>query len=239
MNSVNKKIEKKKDYKLYIFVLQIISSLVIILVALYLRFFGGNLYNKVSNKFKNEINKTTSVDEVIEEKEKIINKKSVSNKKEKNNNKSTDKNSIAKLQVIPVNTVSENLNSLIWPVVNGTVTSNFGCREDPILNNNSFHSGIDISVNIGTNVFCAFNGVVKEINYNESYGKYIVIKHSKNFETLYAHCSKILLNKGDNVAKGDIIALSGNSGRTTGPHLHFEVIINGVKVDPLNYLTEK
>lgn len=234
---------KEKDYKLNIFILQIISCALILIFALFLRFFGGDLYKKLSNTFKKEISEKTSVSQVLD------NKKDDNDRVEKNEEKidseetedvelEIEENEL--LRIVPVNAsvANKNANSLIWPINNGTITSRFGDREDPFFGNSEYHQGLDIAVPIGTNIKSVFDGVIKSTGNSESYGYYIIIKHSDNFETLYAHCSVICGRIGEKVSQGTVIAKSGNSGRSTGPHLHFETKINGKRVNPLEYLTE-
>ncbi len=126
---------------------------------------------------------------------------------------------------------SDTHNSLIWPV-NGTVTSEFGGRSDPINGAASNHGGIDIAVNTGTPVAAALPGIVEKAETNPFYGNYIIINHSKNVKTLYGHCSNLAVKAGQKVSAGETIAYSGSTGRSTGPHLHFEIRIGGKKTDP-------
>lgn len=108
----------------------------------------------------------------------------------------------------------------------GEINSEFGYRR------NRFHYGIDVDLNIGDNVLASFEGVVRIAKYDPTYGKVVVIRHQNGLETLYAHLSKIEVQLGDYVQAGDIIALGGNTGRSTGPHLHFEVRYLGEPIDP-------
>lgn len=102
----------------------------------------------------------------------------------------------------------------------------------------SGHRGVDLSAKVGTPIYAADGGVVQAVyKKNYGYGYHIIISHGNGYSTLYAHLSKIKVSVGDKVAKGQVIALSGNTGRTTGPHLHFEIRINGVQVNPTPYIT--
>ncbi|MFW5710002.1 MAG: M23 family metallopeptidase [Bacteroidota bacterium] len=118
------------------------------------------------------------------------------------------------------------------PVNKGRKTSGFGVRRDPIQHDKRFHSGIDIACPIGTRISAARNGKVIFSGYSGGYGKLVIIKHSRNYCTYYGHLNKILVKKGDTVATGQKIAISGNTGRTTGPHLHFEVRKYEKPIDP-------
>ena len=111
------------------------------------------------------------------------------------------------------------------PLVETVVTSHFGYRIHPITNTKKFHQGIDLRAQIGTEVYATADGIVKKVHkYNTgSFGRLVVISHNYGFETAYAHLRKINLEPGDVVKKGDLIGLSGNSGRSNAPHLHYEV----------------
>lgn len=116
--------------------------------------------------------------------------------------------------------------------VNGEVTSPFGDRVDPVTNKYSLHTGTDFSAVVGTQVKSAITGTVIEVKKsNVSLGNHVKIKNA-DIVTVYAHCSEIKVSEGDKVSQGDVIALSGNTGKTSGPHLHFEVLKDGRYVDP-------
>ena len=119
---------------------------------------------------------------------------------------------------------------------NGEITSNFGYRNAPTAGASSYHRGLDIAVPANSDIAAADGGKVSYAGYNSSYGYYVKILHGDGRYTLYAHLNGYYVQKGQSVNKGDVIALSGSTGVSTGPHLHFEVIENGVNVDPLPYL---
>ena len=126
-----------------------------------------------------------------------------------------------------------------WPLeVAGTITSYFGWREDPFTGKAAYHNGIDIGVESGTPILAAAGGVVTIANGTDSYGGgwgyYVKIGHKGGYETLYAHCSAIAVRAGDSVKQGQIIGFVGNTGRSKGPHLHWELYQNGICIDPLN-----
>lgn len=112
------------------------------------------------------------------------------------------------------------------PVKNGVITSGFGPRDG------GTHLGIDIAADAGSNIVPAMPGKVKFSGENSSYGKYILIDHGSNIETRYAHCEKLLVKEGDIVTYSQPIALVGSTGDSTGPHVHFELILSGVCYDP-------
>lgn len=117
------------------------------------------------------------------------------------------------------------------PTSRGYITSPFGPRSL------GYHNGIDIGIPSGTEVYAADGGTVKYSGYKGTYGKLIIINHGANTETRYAHNSVLKVKSGENVFKGQLIALSGNTGRSTGPHLHFEVRINNNPVNPKKYVS--
>lgn len=118
----------------------------------------------------------------------------------------------------------------------GTIGINgFGMREHPILGINKMHEGIDIITDVGTKVLAAGNGIISYIGLRGGYGLAVEIEHQSGYKTVYAHLSSVLVSEGQKVARGKVIALTGNSGLSTGPHLHYEVHHEGVKLDPLQF----
>ncbi len=120
--------------------------------------------------------------------------------------------------------------TFIKPITGGRFTSGFGKRWGRM------HEGVDWATPTGTAVKASSNGTVVSAGWSNGYGYCVTIKHANGLQTRYGHLSKILVSSGDKVSQGDKIALSGNTGRSTGPHLHFEIIVNGSQVNPLNYL---
>lgn len=126
-----------------------------------------------------------------------------------------------------------------WPLaVDGTITSRFGTRKDPISGEIKTHGGTDIASATGTSILAAADGTVISATWHNSYGYYVKIKHNDTYSTLYAHCSALLVSAGQTVKQGQVIAQVGSTGYSTGPHLHFEVIQNGVRVDALRIFAQ-
>lgn len=123
----------------------------------------------------------------------------------------------------------------IWPT-RGWVSSRFGYRISPFTNEKEFHKGIDICTRINTPIIAPADGVVASTGRDHAMGKMLTINHSYGVKTRYGHLSKILVKKGQYVKRGQEIALVGNTGRTTGPHLHYEVYLNGLPVNPTRYI---
>ncbi len=128
----------------------------------------------------------------------------------------------------------ENISEGINLPVSGEITSGFGIRVHPILKDKRMHNGIDISADEGSDIRVILNGEVKKVWEDTELGKYVIVAHDNGMETMYAHCSKILVEEGDKVIKGQIIAKVGNTGLADGSHLHFEVWLDGEPVDPLS-----
>ena len=124
----------------------------------------------------------------------------------------------------------------IYPVNVPYRSSSYGWRQDPFRGVRAFHSGLDFSAAHGEPIIATAGGIVVEASHGRNYGKFITIKHGDGLETRYAHASKLFVKKGDLVNKKDIIALVGNTGRSTGPHLHYEIRLNGRPLDPTNYI---
>lgn len=122
--------------------------------------------------------------------------------------------------------------------VEGTVTSLFGYRIHPITGEPDFHMGMDIAAEEGTAVLCALPGTVTDVGVSTVYGNYIVVQHSKTFQTRYCHLSEAVAQTGENVRRGARIGLVGNTGMSTGPHLHFDVIVDGKYSNPIWILEE-
>ena len=122
------------------------------------------------------------------------------------------------------------------PLNEGSVTSRFGIRKDPFTSENKQHSGLDIGANSGEIIHAILPGIVAKTEKSSSYGNYLKLDHGNNIESLYAHCDKILVSEGDFISRGQDLALVGSSGRATGNHLHLEILVNGVKQNPENFL---
>ncbi len=120
--------------------------------------------------------------------------------------------------------------------VNGWITSKFGHRTSPFTGQKEFHSGLDIANKIGTKLIATANGKISYAAKRMYIGNLITIDHGFGRVTKYGHLNKILVKRGQEVQRGDVIGLMGNSGRSTGPHVHYEVKINGVPVNPLKYI---
>lgn len=124
----------------------------------------------------------------------------------------------------------------IKPISGGRLSSNFGRRSAPTRGASTYHRGVDWATPVGTAVAASCAGTVVRAGWGSGYGYVVYINHPDGRQTRYGHLSKVLVKVGDTVSQGQKIALSGNTGRSTGPHLHFEILINGTQVNPLQYL---
>lgn len=134
------------------------------------------------------------------------------------------------------NTPVSSTGNYIWPCPSCyTISSNYGYRIHPIYGTKRLHAGTDIAAQYGAEVVAADGGNVTVATYSSSYGNYVMIYHADGSSTLYAHMSSLAVSAGETVNQGDVIGYVGSTGNSTGPHLHFEVRVNGSTVDPMNY----
>ena len=123
----------------------------------------------------------------------------------------------------------------IRPVNGGFLNSSFGYRQDPIDDVRRFHQGQDITVPTGTPIFAPADGIVKRAYYIGGFGNHIKIEHNSGYSTTFAHLSKIFVRHGQKIKRGDVIGETGNTGRSTAPHLHYEVHYRGTPKNPIDY----
>jgi murein DD-endopeptidase MepM/ murein hydrolase activator NlpD len=124
------------------------------------------------------------------------------------------------------------------PLEGAALTSGFGMRTHPVLGGRRQHTGIDLAAPTGTPVYATADGIVSRADWYSSYGLYISVEHGASMQTRYAHLSRLAVAAGDSVKKGDLIGYVGSTGRSTGPHLHYEVRVDGLAVNPIPYMVE-
>jgi len=124
------------------------------------------------------------------------------------------------------------------PLEGAALTSGFGMRTHPVLGGRRQHTGIDLAAPTGTPVYATADGIVSRADWYSSYGLYISVEHGASMQTRYAHLSRLAVASGDSVKKGDLIGYVGSTGRSTGPHLHYEVRVEGLAVNPIPYMVE-
>lgn len=149
----------------------------------------------------------------------------------------------ARLDVLEAMLLQQNLkNSTLpsgQPVDAGYNSSSFGWRVDPFTGKMALHEGLDYMAEAGSPILAAADGIVTQAESTPDYGNIVKVDHGSGLETRYAHASRLLVRTGDRVARGQLIAEVGNTGRSTGAHLHFEVRLNGVALDPRKYLKNR
>lgn len=121
--------------------------------------------------------------------------------------------------------------------VQGIITSSCGTRENPILHKEELHDGLDIAVAEGTDVLAVKSGTVTEVRTSATYGKLLKFETTDGYEVMYAHLSEVLVKKGEKVKQGQVVAKSGNTGLSTGPHLHYGIYKEGELLDPMDFIT--
>lgn len=223
-------IQSKKDKKVKIgsqllIIIQLIICTLLLISAFVIKTIGGSLYAQVGTWFYDNYNNSVFTDT----KNNIL---SFADKTKTTENK----------DVIPQNDNSTENSDVIEkikadikkPLANGTVTSAFGRREEN--SNTEFHKGIDIGADKGSVISAMLDGTAIIAEKDDSYGNYIVLEHSDNVKTLYAHCSELCVKQGEKVTAGQKIALVGSSGDSDGNHLHLEVIIDGENINPQEIL---
>ena len=124
------------------------------------------------------------------------------------------------------------------PLNNANLTSDYGMRTHPVIGGRRAHKGVDLSAPTGTPIYATADGIVSRANRFSSYGLFVSIEHGASLQTRFAHMSRIAVADGERVEKGDIIGYVGSTGRSTGPHLHYEVRIDGQAVNPIPYMVE-
>jgi murein DD-endopeptidase MepM/ murein hydrolase activator NlpD len=142
----------------------------------------------------------------------------------------------SRMRPLPVPGLGEiSFTPTLWPVI-GRITGSFGERLDPFSGEGAFHTGVDISSQYGDGVRSAADGVVTHVTRHAGYGRLVVVDHGFGVATWYGHLASFMVTPGMTVRRGDLIGYVGVSGRTTGPHVHYEVRINGAPVNPMRYL---
>lgn len=210
MEITNSEKEPKKDYFFALMLLQVSVAALALAFVFCSKTFGGEFFSSVKSWYEKEFLRETTALQVIEKDEPAGDNDPAS---------------------ITVMAKDSGINSICVPI-SGNVTSSFGYRIHPIYGDERLHRGVDIGGDYGQNVQCALDGKVVETGQGKSYGNYVIVEHSEHLKTLYAHCQEITVEKGENVKKGDTVALVGSTGDSTGPHLHFEIMIDGKPVDP-------
>ncbi|MHA6317791.1 M23 family metallopeptidase [Altererythrobacter sp. CAU 1778] len=124
------------------------------------------------------------------------------------------------------------------PLENARMSSSYGSRTHPVLGGRRDHKGVDLAAPTGTPIYATADGMVSRANWFSSYGQFVSIEHGADIQTRFAHLSRIIVSEGEQVRKGDIIGYVGSTGRSTGPHLHYEVRVDGRAMNPADYIND-
>ena len=211
--------------------IQLTVSVVVLTVMFVFKFIGGECFNLVRNWYFENINNSLIAGTNLKETEETLGIKmpfiDLQNKEKIVTTSCI--NSENNVELVPIE-LSIPISS---PIENGIITSKFGKRTDPISGKEKIHYGLDICAEEGTPIYAVMPGVVEKAENSPSFGNILILNHGNNIKTLYAHCKELKVCVGDNVRRGQNIALMGNTGYySTGTHLHVELIINGKKYDP-------
>ncbi|MGN1081190.1 MAG: M23 family metallopeptidase [Acutalibacteraceae bacterium] len=252
---------KKGTAEKYSFLVgQTFVALALLIIILLFKMFGKGCYLTLREKYQNTYCKSLSPSEVVSSAKDVFKavfddggELSDDSQAAENSGDSTEQEKIELTAVGFNGAYSDNIsddeecfdtgtviieNSLVWPC-RGRISDYFGLRADPFTGKTSYHNGIDIAVPSGTSVRATLGGKVTISKYDATYGNYIVITHSDGIKSLYAHLGERRVSAGDTVSANDVIALSGNTGNSTGPHLHFEILMGGTnRIDPLSLLPD-
>ena len=183
----------------------------------------ANIATELENT--NELNKKTYKSSVKKDISENIKRKNI-----------TDNQEVQGIQNIQNENINnKNFGKILWPVKSGKITSKFGNRNHPVLKSVKFHRGVDIAVSLGTPVYAGIKGIVTFAGKRGNYGNLIEIEGSDGIKVRYAHLSKIDVVTGQRVSDGEKVAETGNTGMSTGPHLHYEIIVDESPVNPLNF----
>ncbi len=206
-------------------IIQLIVSAVIVIAAFVIKLIGGTLHSQIGTWFYDNYNNSifiNTADGTVPYTDNI--------KLKETSTPTPD------IEIRENEDITEKLKKNITePLKEAVITSGFGSRE--LNGEEQNHKGIDLGADKGTEIYAAFEGTVVISQEDSTYGNYVVISHNDNVKTLYAHCSKLLVKKGDKLKAGDKIALVGATGDADGNHLHFEVLVDGKNIDPSKLLS--
>lgn len=213
MNIQNKKITPEFS----IFILQVVVVSIVVLLVIGVKFINGDWFDFLKGFYLGRFSSDTRVSEVLEGEE--------------------TKNLYSDDAVQVISAVESALggdlrSNLSLPLEEFKLTSGYGYRNDPLGSGIEFHKGIDLAAELGNGIFASADGIIELSLYSNTYGNYVVINHGNGLKTLYAHCRESFVSTGQSVKSGQLIGSVGSTGRSTGPHLHFEVIINDNNVNP-------
>lgn len=246
--------KKVKDRLMSLIFTQSVVCILIILFSFLLKLIGGDLYEWEKGVYINDFEDKTSVKEVLNQLSVAVKSPNSDGKEDKSSDTEVKANATLEYellseddgtdtiidfkQVQTLSSVKMAKMNMIMPLSNYRVSSKYGYRVNPVSGVYKLHSGVDLAASSGEKIYSVLDGKVVRSNYVSDYGHCIMIDHGDGLCTLYAHCSQRLVSVGDTVKQGDVIALVGSTGASTGPHLHFEVRVNNERINPLNILSD-
>ncbi len=232
--------QKKSDPKVDLMIVQLILCGVALLGVFGCKLIGGELYETVRSRYILLVCDRTAIHQVVDamssrffggEEEPVSSEETpvpAEGGSDEANEPYIDNYDAVASQL--ENNVGD-VNAMALPLV-GTITSPYAYRVHPITGKYTMHGGVDIAADQGTEIRAAMAGTVRSATSDSSSGNYLIIDHNESLATMYAHCQELLVEQGQTVEKGQVIALVGSTGMSTGPHLHFEVRLNGIKLNP-------
>lgn len=229
----------KKSHKSAFVCIAVFMVIMIMILTFYQLAVEIYAYGFITKNNDYRVKESTAKVLTLKENHKVINKKNlnVKGKIKSINNKAINADQEMLTTSIFNKNDTKNVNNFVLkkPVKGGITTSGFG----DTISRTASHNGHDWAVNTGTKVRAAAEGVVELAYFSESYGYNILINHNNGFKTRYAHLSEVKVSKGEKVEQSQVIALSGSTGFSTGPHLHFEVVKDGKRVNPIEYVSNR
>lgn len=229
----------KKSHKSAFVCIAVFMVIMIMILTFYQLAVEIYAYGFITKNNDYRVKESTAKVLTLKENHKAINKKNINvNGKIKSiDNKAINADQEMLTTSIVNKNDTKNVNNFVLkkPVKGGITTSGFG----DTISRTASHNGHDWAVNTGTKVRAAAEGVVELAYFSESYGYNILINHNNGFKTRYAHLSEVKVSKGEKVEQSQVIALSGSTGFSTGPHLHFEVVKDGKRVNPIEYVSNR
>lgn len=251
--------KKNKDYLVRTLGAQMLICVLMFGALFGLKQSNSELYQNIKDMFSNKLSEQINLGDVKSVFKTFSNEKM--QKSEKGSTETTDNETVSETEYIPFeepslsaevtakggadvsvsseDEIPDNVSldgyklskKMILPL-KGTISSEFGIRTHPISGDLRFHAGTDIAAKSGSPIYAAFDGKVSEASYDQWNGNYVKIIHDNDIMTVYCHCSKLNVKKGQVIRAGEIIAFVGSTGSSTGPHLHFEIRINNISYNP-------
>lgn len=245
--------KNKKDYLTRTLLLQFLVCMVLFAILFSLKSVNSELFNEIEGTFSDRLEETLKKEEVESVFKSITEEKTVEASTEETEYVPLEEPSLSAeiiaggkdIKLSSENEIPDNVSlddyklsqKMVLPL-KGETTSEFGVRIHPISGDLRFHAGIDIAAKSGNPIYSAFDGKIVEAKYDQWNGNYIKIQHDNDITTVYCHCEKVNVKKGQKIRAGEVIGTVGSTGSSTGPHLHFELRIHNISYNPQKALKE-